>query len=71
MYQDRRAYAWDNRSDTATLRNHRDRFVDEVPGATTATTAATTGATAVTTARTTGVTAVTTAKETATDPTRR
>nr|WP_244211441.1 lamin tail domain-containing protein [Streptomyces antibioticus] len=30
MYQDRRAYVWDNRSDTATLRNDRDRFVDEV-----------------------------------------
>ncbi|MGW2715812.1 lamin tail domain-containing protein [Streptomyces sp. NPDC001356] len=30
VYQDRRAYVWDNRSDTATLRNDRDRFVDEV-----------------------------------------
>ncbi|MEU6594428.1 lamin tail domain-containing protein [Streptomyces sp. NPDC046881] len=30
LYQDRRHYVWDNRSDTATLRNHRDRFVDEV-----------------------------------------
>ncbi|WP_234317265.1 lamin tail domain-containing protein [Streptomyces sp. NRRL WC-3744] len=30
VYQDRRAYVWDNHSDTATLRNHRDRFVDEV-----------------------------------------
>ncbi|GGP32416.1 hypothetical protein GCM10018980_68450 [Streptomyces capoamus] len=30
LYQDRRAYVWDNDSDTATLRNHRDRFVDEV-----------------------------------------
>ncbi|WP_437107368.1 lamin tail domain-containing protein [Streptomyces flaveolus] len=29
VYQDRRAYVWDNHSDTATLRNHRDRFVDE------------------------------------------
>lgn len=30
LYQDRRAYVWHNHSDTATLRNHRDRFVDEV-----------------------------------------
>ncbi|AEY93951.1 hypothetical protein SHJG_8686 [Streptomyces hygroscopicus subsp. jinggangensis 5008] len=30
LYQDRRAYVWDDHSDTATLRNHRDRFVDEV-----------------------------------------
>jgi hypothetical protein len=30
LYQDRRRYVWDNRSDTATLRNHRDRVVDEV-----------------------------------------
>nr|WP_249400292.1 lamin tail domain-containing protein [Streptomyces argyrophyllae] len=30
MYQDLRAYVWDNRSDTATLRNDRDRFLDEV-----------------------------------------
>ncbi|MBY8844625.1 lamin tail domain-containing protein [Streptomyces sp. SP2-10] len=29
LYQDRRHYVWDNRSDTATLRNDRDRFVDE------------------------------------------
>ncbi|MEW2289606.1 lamin tail domain-containing protein [Streptomyces sp. NPDC047841] len=29
VYQDRRAYVWDNHSDTATLRNDRDRFVDE------------------------------------------
>ncbi|MFC7013850.1 lamin tail domain-containing protein [Streptomyces viridiviolaceus] len=29
LYQDRRTYVWDNRSDTATLRNHRDRFVDD------------------------------------------
>ncbi|MFF1263554.1 lamin tail domain-containing protein, partial [Streptomyces sp. NPDC058321] len=28
-YQDRRAYVWDNRSDTATLRNDHDRFVDD------------------------------------------
>ncbi|MET8566148.1 lamin tail domain-containing protein [Streptomyces flaveolus] len=30
LYQDRRAYVWDNRFDTATLRNDRDRLVDEV-----------------------------------------
>ncbi|WP_435279933.1 lamin tail domain-containing protein [Streptomyces sp. 1222.5] len=30
VFQDRRAYVSDNRSDTATLRNDRDRFVDEV-----------------------------------------
>ncbi|MEU1203531.1 lamin tail domain-containing protein [Streptomyces sp. NPDC005813] len=29
LYQDRRAYVWDNRSDTATLRNDHDRFVDD------------------------------------------
>nr|WP_307671957.1 lamin tail domain-containing protein [Streptomyces sp. V4I2] len=29
LFQDRRNYVWDNRSDTATLRNDRDRFVDE------------------------------------------
>lgn len=29
VYQDRRAYVWDNRSDTATLRNDHDRFVDD------------------------------------------
>ncbi|MBY8846690.1 lamin tail domain-containing protein [Streptomyces sp. SP2-10] len=29
LYQDRRHYVWDNRSDTATLRDDRDRFVDE------------------------------------------
>jgi hypothetical protein len=28
LYQDRRHYVWDNRSDTATLRNDRDRFID-------------------------------------------
>ncbi|WP_326751143.1 lamin tail domain-containing protein [Streptomyces hirsutus] len=28
LYQDRRAYVWDNRSDTATLRNDRGRTVD-------------------------------------------
>ncbi|WP_371666801.1 lamin tail domain-containing protein [Streptomyces sp. NBC_00289] len=30
LYQDRRSYVWDNHSDTATLRNDRDRFVDAV-----------------------------------------
>ncbi|UXY40503.1 lamin tail domain-containing protein [Streptomyces albidocamelliae] len=30
VFQDRRNYVWDNYSDTATLRNDRDRFVDEV-----------------------------------------
>ncbi|TXS70171.1 lamin tail domain-containing protein [Streptomyces sp. me109] len=30
VYQDRRNYVWDNRSDAATLRNDRGRFVDEV-----------------------------------------
>ncbi|WP_406368309.1 lamin tail domain-containing protein [Streptomyces sp. NBC_00647] len=29
LFQDRRAYVWDNRSDTATLRNDHDRFVDD------------------------------------------
>ncbi|WP_435220522.1 lamin tail domain-containing protein [Streptomyces sp. Tue6028] len=29
LYQDRRHYVWDNRSDTATLRNDHDRFVDD------------------------------------------
>ncbi|MFC7841909.1 lamin tail domain-containing protein [Streptomyces sp. NPDC057382] len=29
LYQDRRHYVWDNRSDTATLRNHNDRLIDE------------------------------------------
>ncbi|MFD3621642.1 lamin tail domain-containing protein [Streptomyces sp. NPDC058676] len=29
LYQDRRHYVWDNRSDTATLRNDRDRFIDD------------------------------------------
>ncbi|MCX5009232.1 lamin tail domain-containing protein [Streptomyces sp. NBC_00638] len=28
LFQDRRAYVWDNNSDTATLRNDRNRFVD-------------------------------------------
>ncbi|MEV7789691.1 lamin tail domain-containing protein [Streptomyces sp. NPDC088106] len=28
LYQDRRHYVWDNRFDTATLRNDRGRFVD-------------------------------------------
>ncbi|MEU4090767.1 lamin tail domain-containing protein [Streptomyces aureus] len=30
VYQDRRNYVWDNRSDTATLRNDYGRFVDEI-----------------------------------------
>ncbi|GAA5703431.1 lamin tail domain-containing protein [Streptomyces avermitilis] len=30
VYQDLRVYVWDNYSDTATLRNDRDRFVDAV-----------------------------------------
>lgn len=29
LYQDRRNYVWNNDHDTATLRNDRDRFVDE------------------------------------------
>jgi hypothetical protein len=29
LYQDRRHYVWDNRSDTATLRNHHGRFIDD------------------------------------------
>ncbi|MEV5518267.1 lamin tail domain-containing protein [Streptomyces flaveolus] len=29
LYQDRRNYVWDNRSDTATLRNDHGRFIDE------------------------------------------
>lgn len=29
LYQDRRAYVWNNDHDTATLRNDRDRFVDD------------------------------------------
>ncbi|MGW0798308.1 lamin tail domain-containing protein [Streptomyces sp. NPDC002692] len=29
VYQDRRNYAWDNRSDTATLRNDHGRFIDD------------------------------------------
>ncbi|MEU6807728.1 lamin tail domain-containing protein [Streptomyces sp. NPDC046831] len=29
LYQDRRAYVWNNRSDTATLRNDHRRFVDD------------------------------------------
>lgn len=29
LYQDRRAYVWDNRSDTATLRNDHGRFIDD------------------------------------------
>ncbi|MGW2936616.1 lamin tail domain-containing protein [Streptomyces sp. NPDC001156] len=28
LYQDRRAYAWNNDSDTATLRNERGRTID-------------------------------------------
>ncbi|MFF8478655.1 lamin tail domain-containing protein [Streptomyces sp. NPDC015414] len=30
LFQDRRAYVWNNDSDTATLRNDRGRFVDDV-----------------------------------------
>ncbi|CUW33288.1 lamin tail domain-containing protein [Streptomyces reticuli] len=30
LYQDRRAYVWDNNSDTATLRNYRGRFIDRL-----------------------------------------
>lgn len=30
VYQDRRTYVWNNDSDTATLRNDRDRLVDAV-----------------------------------------
>ncbi|WP_078615391.1 lamin tail domain-containing protein [Streptomyces sp. NRRL S-475] len=29
LFQDRRTYVWDNRSDTATLRNDRGRFIDD------------------------------------------
>ncbi|MFD5914854.1 lamin tail domain-containing protein [Streptomyces massasporeus] len=29
LFQDRRNYVWDNRSDTATLRNDRGRFIDD------------------------------------------
>ncbi|MGW7262902.1 lamin tail domain-containing protein [Streptomyces sp. NPDC054842] len=29
VFQDRRDYVWDNRSDTATLRNDRGRFIDD------------------------------------------
>ncbi|MET9386608.1 lamin tail domain-containing protein [Streptomyces sp. NPDC002928] len=29
LYQDRRTYVWDDRADTVTLRNDRNRFVDE------------------------------------------
>ncbi|SEE66563.1 Lamin Tail Domain [Streptomyces sp. 2231.1] len=29
LFQDRRAYVWDNNSDTATLRNDHGRFVDD------------------------------------------
>jgi hypothetical protein len=29
LYQDRRHYVWDNRSDTATLRNDHGRFIDD------------------------------------------
>ncbi|MFE5815839.1 lamin tail domain-containing protein [Streptomyces sp. NPDC056479] len=29
LYQDSRHYVWDNRSDTATLRNDRGRFIDD------------------------------------------
>lgn len=30
LYQDRRHEVWDNHSDTATLRNHRDRLIDAI-----------------------------------------
>lgn len=30
LYQDRRAYAWNNDTDTATLRNQRGRTVDSI-----------------------------------------
>ncbi|WP_107097336.1 hypothetical protein [Streptomyces aureus] len=39
VFQDRRNYVWDNRSDTATLRDDRNRVVETESGAT-ATTAA-------------------------------
>ncbi|MFF9218865.1 lamin tail domain-containing protein [Streptomyces viridosporus] len=29
LYQDRYHYVWDNRADTATLRNDRGRFIDD------------------------------------------
>lgn len=29
LYQDRRHYNWDNRSDTATVRNDHGRFIDD------------------------------------------
>jgi hypothetical protein len=29
LYMDRRNYVWDNHSDTATLRNDHDRFIDD------------------------------------------
>jgi hypothetical protein len=29
LYRDRRHYVWDNRSDTATLRNDHGRFIDD------------------------------------------
>ena len=29
LFQDRRNYVWDNRSDTATVRNDRGRFIDD------------------------------------------
>jgi hypothetical protein len=29
LFQDRRNYVWDNRSDTATLRNDHGRFIDD------------------------------------------
>jgi hypothetical protein len=31
VYQDRRNHVWDNRSDTATLRNDHDRLIDDEP----------------------------------------
>ncbi|GGT00731.1 lamin tail domain-containing protein [Streptomyces violaceus] len=42
LYQDRRHYIWDNRSDTATLRNDHGRFINDKSWATTAPAAATT-----------------------------
>jgi hypothetical protein len=46
LYQDRRHYVWDNRSDTATLRNDHGRRIDDESWGTTATAAATDTATA-------------------------
>jgi hypothetical protein len=46
VYQDCRHYVWDNRSDTATLRNYHGRRIDDESWGTTATAAATDTATA-------------------------